>query len=144
MQIAFYTGRSRIFNKLVCWWLRGHISHGELVLSTDASGVSECASSSFMDDGVRVKKMRLNPAHWVLLPVDGDEAFARRWLLEHEEDRYDLLGLFTLVWRRGPSDSGKCWCTEAIAAMLNYDDPWRFDPMTLYSVVRRFHRMSIQ
>jgi hypothetical protein len=136
MRVAFYVGKTRIFNRLVCWWLNGPISHGELVLSV-VDGVAECASSSYMDGGVRVKKMVLNPEHWVLVPVQGDEAYARRWLREHKNDCYDTLGLFGLIARRGPGALDKCWCTEAVAAMLGYDDPWRFDPMTLFVALVR-------
>ena len=137
MHVAFYKGRTRLFNRLVSWWLNGPYSHAELILSTDKNGVSECASSSFMDGGVRVKHMKLDPERWDIVPVTGSKAHAMNWLIQHEDDRYDTFGLLSLVWRRGEGSPDKCWCTESIADMLGYSEPWRFDPMTLYVTLTR-------
>ncbi len=132
LQVAFYKGRTRFFNRLVSWWLNGPYSHAELILDTDAGGYAACASSSFLDGGVRLKYMRLDPAHWDIVDVLGDKTTAWAWLKEHDGDQYDTFGLLGLVWRRGKGNPDKVWCTESIAAMLGYDEPWRFDPMTLY------------
>lgn len=140
MQVAFYKGRTRFFNRLVCWWLRGPYSHCELVLHTDATGISECASASYMDGGVRTKRMALNPAHWDFIDVLASEAQARSWLAYYEEDRYDILGLLGFVWRRQPGEQDKWFCSEAVAAMLGYHDAWRFDPMTLFVTLKRESR----
>ena len=32
VKIAFYKGKSRLFNKVVSWWTRGPYSHTELVV----------------------------------------------------------------------------------------------------------------
>lgn len=137
MQVAFYKSRKRLFNRLVSWWLVGPYSHCELILHTDTNGYSTCASASYMDGGVRVKTMVLDPAHWDL--VDAPDAYlsARMWLNRHEDDRYDLLGLLGFVWRRQSGDQNKWFCSEAVAAMLGYSEPWRYDPMTLYSAVNK-------
>ena len=136
LQVAFYKGRTRLFNRLVSWWLNGPYSHAELILSVDGD-VCECASSSFLDGGVRTKRMRLDPEHWDVVNVSGDVAKARAWLLDHEDDRYDTFGLLGLVWRRGKGSDTKVWCTESVAAMLGYNEAWRFDPMTLYVCLTR-------
>ena len=47
------------------------------------------------------------------------------------------LGLLGFVWRRQAGEQRKWFCSEAVAAMLGYDDPWRFDPMTLYVTLTR-------
>ena len=137
LQIAFYKGRTRFFNRLVSWWLNGPYSHAELILATDADGYAACASSSFLDGGVRLKYMRLDPEHWDIVDVQGDKATAWAWLKEHDGDQYDTFGLLGLVWRRGKGNPDKVWCTESVAAMLGYDEPWRFDPMTLYVALTR-------
>ena len=137
LQVAFYKGRTRLFNRLVSWWLNGPYSHAELILDTDRDGYAACASSSFLDGGVRLKYMRLDPEHWDIVDVQGDKATAWAWLKEHDGDQYDTFGLMGLVWRRGKGNPDKVWCTESVAAMLGYDEPWRFDPMTLYVALTR-------
>lgn len=135
MHVAHYKGRTRMFNRLVCWYLRGHVSHTELVLCTDTAGVSLCASSSFMDGGVRAKWIALDPEHWELREVIGDRAKALQWLEDHKGQGYDVLGLLGFVWRRIEGARKRWFCSEAVAAMLGLPDPWRFDPMTLWAAL---------
>lgn len=132
MQVAFYKGRSRLFNRLVSWYLRGPYSHTELILATDAQGNSTCASASFLDGGVRIKTMRLDPDHWDILPVSGDSVRAWGWLADHEQQGYDVLGLLGFVWRRQAGSQSRWFCSEAIAAMLGWPEAWRLDPMALW------------
>lgn len=139
MQVAFYKSKARLFNRLVSWWLVGPYSHCELILSTDANGVATCASASYMDGGVRVKSMRLDPDHWDLVDVPGDEATAWQWLSDHSGDAYDVLGLLGFVWRRQTGDKAKWFCSEAVAAMLGMRDPWRYDPMTFWAALSFSH-----
>lgn len=137
MQVAFYKSRKRLFNRLVSWWLVGPYSHCELILHADANGYSTCASASYMDGGVRVKTMRLDPEHWDIVDVPDSYLSAKQWLYRHEDDRYDILGLLGFVWRRQSGEQDKWFCSEAVAAMLGYSEPWRYDPMTFYSAVTR-------
>lgn len=134
MQVAYYKGRTRFFNRAVSWWLCGPYSHTELVLD-EVDGLSQCGSSSFMDGGVRIKWMVLDPAHWDLVDVDGDYVKALQWFRDHRADQYGLLGLLGFVWRRGTRDKNKPICSGAIAAALGFRDPWRFEPMTLWSAL---------
>lgn len=132
LRIAFYKGRQRLFNRLIAWFLNGPYSHCELVLET-VEGLSTCVSSSQSDGGVRLKKMALEPAHWDLVAVRGDTLVALRWLVAHEGNGYDLWGLLGFIGRRGEAAGNREFCSEAVAAMLGWPDPWRFDPMTLYA-----------
>lgn len=141
MQVAYYKGRTRIFNRVVSWWLSGPYSHTELVLD-EVDGLSECGSSSFMDGGVRVKFMKLDPEHWDLVDVDGDVCKARQWFRDHRGDQYGLLGLLGFVWRRGTRDNNKRICSEAIAAALGYVEPWRFDPMGFWAATARRYQSA--
>ncbi|CAN7203392.1 hypothetical protein LJR118_000621 [Acidovorax sp. LjRoot118] len=134
MQIAFYKGKDRVFNQATAWWLRGDYSHCELVLGTNHIGQAICASSSFMDGGVRVKHMWLDPDHWDLVEVGGDIEAAWSWVREHDGDGYDLWGLTGHVARRIKQDQTRWTCCEAVAAMLGILEPWRLDPCALYIV----------
>ena len=44
-------------------------------------------------------------------------------------------------WRERGSDS-KWFCSEAIADCLGYRDAWRFDPNTLFVVLRRANNFN--
>ena len=137
MQVAFYKGRTRLFNRLVSWWLRGPYSHCELVLDTDANGLSVCASSSALDGGVRIKHMRLNPSHWDLVPVSGDVYDAWNWLAQHAGEGYDYLGLVGFVARVLGHDKARWVCSEAVADMAGMPESWRFDPCSLWAALSR-------
>ncbi|SFB73980.1 hypothetical protein SAMN05216344_102157 [Polaromonas sp. OV174] len=141
MKAAFYKGRKRPFNRLTAWWLRGPYSHCELILGTDAAGLSICASSSMMDGGVRIKHMKLDPENWDVIEVGGDaDALcnsAWAWISEHDGQGYDYLGLLGFVARVLGHDKQRWVCSEAVAAMLGMQDSWRFDPCSLYAALSR-------
>lgn len=139
VQIAFYKGRTRLYDRLLQWWLRGSYSHCELILGTDDQGLKVCASSSMMDGGVRIKHMALNPDHWDVITVDGDVYDAWHWLAAHADEGYDYLGFMGFIARALGHDKRRWFCSEAVAAMLDIDDAWRFDPCSLYAVLSREH-----
>lgn len=146
MQIAFYKGTRPglpgLFNSAVRWWTHGPYSHCEVVLWRLADGRAVCGSSSNLDGGVRRKIIDLDPARWDVVDVPwANQSAAMRWFAEHEGTPYDTAGLFGFVWRRGDGDRGKWYCSEACAAALGLDEPWRFDPNTLAAVIRSMGRL---
>lgn len=142
MKIAFYRGRNRIFDKLVQWWTRSPYSHCELVLSYQLDGeASECASSSKLDGGVRVKFIDLAPDRWDLVDLPlADEGAVRDWFQLHLGEDYDIKGLLGFV---GPikGRNKKWFCSEACAAAIGYEDPWRYSPAML--AARHYVRGSV-
>lgn len=136
LKVAFYKGNKRLFNRLTAWWLAGEYSHCELILGTDENGLSICASSSMMDGGVRVKHMRLDPAHWDIVEVRADPKLAWAWLEEHEGDGYDYFGLLGFILRPLKQDQTRWFCNEAVGGMLGVEDPWRFDTCSFYPLCR--------
>jgi hypothetical protein len=130
MQIAFYKGRSRIFNRFVSWWTSGTYSHCEAVfeLGHGLSGPVLCWSSSWMDGGVRPKVMVLDPEHWDVIDVPAfDEATVLHWFLEHDRDGYDAIGL--LSTSSPIRQSQRRWfCNEAIGTAGGLKEAWRFNP----------------
>ena len=130
--VAFYKGHTRVFNKLVSWWTRGPYSHTELVVD----GV--WYSSSFLDGGVRAKRIEFDPEHWDLIELpDADAASAVKWFEDHAGLKYDVLGLAGFVIRSLPDDRRKYFCSESVAASLGFDEAWRLDPNTFAAVLRR-------
>lgn len=144
MKIAFYKatrpGIQGLFNVLTRWWTNGPYSHCELVLE-ERNGESLCGSSSFIDGGVRLKWITLDPTHWDLVDVDGifntrEQALA--WFQQHEGQGYDVLGLLGFVWRRADGNRHKWVCSESVGAALGIQQPWRFGPNALSALARTF------
>jgi len=155
---AFYRGKERASSRFLAWWARSDYSHCELILSRRGD-LFECASSSMMDGGVRVKWIKLNPAHWELLdvPADPDKVRAwataweideraaalgmvRAWFDEHEGERYDLPGLLGFVVRRIKGWLRAWWCSEACTDALGWVDSWRFDVASFLALARTLGR----
>lgn len=132
---AFYRstrpGFAGLYNRLVRWWSGSQYSHCELVFSDGYS-----ASASFMDGGVRIKKIDYNPAHWdfVELPDELEQA-ARAWFRRNDRKPYDILGNVGFVWRPIRGADGAFFCSEACAAALGIPDPFRYDPGTLHGIL---------
>lgn len=145
MQVAFFTGRHPgwrgLYGVLVKWWTRGDFSHTELIESVSADGVATCWSSAYLGGGVRRAQIVLMPYDWRMVDVPVSEtvrAAALQWFKEHEGQPYDTRGMFGIALRRIPYERGKWFCSEAIAAALGFDEPWRFDPATFYAALLRY------
>jgi hypothetical protein len=138
---AFYkgslAGRAGIWDRLVRWWTRSPYSHVELIFFDGGpDGISQAASSSRVDGGVRFTWVTFDLAQWDF--VDLPEALALpalAWFREHEFAAYDLLGDFHFVLSPISDDKRKWFCSEAVAASLGIPDPARFDPGTLYAAL---------
>lgn len=130
MKIAFYKGRSRLFNLFVSWWTRGPYSHCEAVFDYGPGVASPtlCASSSFMDGGVRFKMIDLTQDHWDIIDVpvvDQERVYA--WFNEHKGEAYDALGLLSTSTPI-PDMQHRWFCNEAVGAAAGLQEPWRFTP----------------
>jgi hypothetical protein len=135
-RLAFYKAKKHLFNILVCWWTRGKYSHVEAIYEGPNSNEEYlCASSSGVDGGVRFKWMKLPADTWDIVDISFDHLDTKNWFTLHKGDKYDFLGLFGFVLRRGIQNKNKWFCSEAVAESLEMIDSWRFDPNTLYSVI---------
>lgn len=132
------------FYKAIRPGLAGIYSHGVRLVTKSIYSHCEIqftdgwsASASYIDGGVRYKKIDYDSEHWdcIELPAKMFEANARKWFDIHEGQPYDLLGnLHFLISVVG--DSNDDWfCSEAVGAALGLPNPWRFDPGSLYQVV---------
>lgn len=135
MRAAFYKatrpGLQGIYSRAVRWIDRGPYSHCELIFSDGLSG-----SASYIDGGVRLKRIDYDPAHWdfIALP-DHLEPYARDWFERNAGAPYDLAGnvRFVLPWL---PDSERGWfCSEAEAAALRLREPWRLGPNGLAALL---------
>lgn len=115
------------------WWDNGPYSHIELVFSDGTS-----ASASLSDGGVRLKRISYDSG-WDFYNVPDSfatEEFARNWFETHKGLKYDILGNFGFVLRRGVQGKKKWFCSEAVAAALGIDEPWRLTPNGLASIIK--------
>ena len=141
VRVAFRYGDSRLFSRAVCWFRGGDSAHCEVALDWDhATGEALCFSSSFLDGGVRQKRMPLPPEKWRVYELDVEDLRVWGWFFENNGAGYDILGLFGFVWRPVRGWLGKWFCSEAAAAMIGLANPEAFDLVLLESVCQRFGR----
>ena len=138
MKIAFYKGRTRLFDRLVQWWTRSPYSHCEIVFdSHPVEAGTLCASSSKLDGGVRFKIIELKPERWDIIDLPlSDENAAFDWFLLHSGEGYDVLGLLGFVLPI-VDRSNKWFCSEACAQALGFTESWRYSPAILHSAISR-------
>lgn len=142
MKVAFYKGTGKLFDRITRWWTQGPFSHCELVLTE--SGFS--ASSSFRDGGVRFKQIDYteHPERWefVSLAYLPEPSVSQAWLYfdEHKDEEYDVFGLAGFMFRFYQGSRTKKFCSEAVAESLGIKEGWRFDPNTLYTLLRFLER----
>ena len=136
MRAAFYTatrpGWQGVYSRLVRWIDGGPYSHVELIFSDGMS-----ASASYLEHGVRFKKITFDPAKWEMLEVGGDEVAARAWFAAHEGRKYDLMGTARFLFGVIPQDPEKWFCSEAVAAALGLRDSWRYGPCGLFAMLEK-------
>lgn len=136
MKVAFYKGTRNglagIYNRVVRLLDGSIYSHAELVFSDGMS-----ASSSYMDKGVRFKKIDYDPAKWDIfdLPESFVEFSAVQWFENHVGQQYDLAGNIRVVVSWWPHSKTKWHCTEAIAAAIGLSEADTYGPRKLFERV---------
>lgn len=133
MKIALYKGtlsgwRGWI-SRLVRFADRGPYSHCEVVFSDGM-----CASASWLDGGVRFKKINFNPDHWDFIDIGSgwpSETLVRDWFEQRKGNRYDLPGSLGVVFRPFRQRQHRWFCSEAVAASLGISEAWRISPNML-------------
>jgi hypothetical protein len=125
---AFYKGTRPglpgLFNRFVRFWDRGQYSHMELVFNDGLS-----ASSSFLESGVRFKKIDFDPTRWDFIDLpDERESAARAWFSAHAGKAYDYWADIRFMYGFAPSSKDKWMCSEACMEALGFKEAWRFSP----------------
>lgn len=134
--VAFRYGDTRLFARTVCALRGGDSAHCEVATPAEP-WVYDCVSASFLDGGVRGKRMALPPEKWRLYRMD-----ARRdpadWLAAHEGQGYDVLGLAGIVLPPLWHSRTRWFCSEAAADILGLAPAHIYDLRVLESVCARF------
>ena len=97
-----------VLHQLTCWWTRG----------------------------VRIKNIKMPSYKWDFIEVDADVAHVRAWFEGQAGRKYDYLAWLGFLWRRESGSRNRWFCSEAVATSLGYADGWRFDPNTLFVVLK--------
>lgn len=126
VQVAFRFDDGRLMSRVIAWWQASDLSHCEVVLGHLRDGQHRCASSSWLDGGMRTKVMALPAEKWRVYEVDRDPIVAHQWAAANNGTPYDWLGLIGYVIRPIRGFNGRTVCSEACAAMLGLHQPWRF------------------
>lgn len=140
--LAFYQGKGNWKDALIRFFTKGKFSHCEIVVERqenwgqyDYRPVYDCYSSSPRDNGVRMKTVqRLNPEHWVLVPVEMSETLIKAYFEQTNGKRYDWRGVLGLLFGiKQRKDKFFCseWCFNVI---FNTDEGWRFNPNQLAAI----------
>lgn len=135
-QAAFYRGTrpglAGLYNRAVRIIGRGPYSHCELVFSDGLA-----ASASWMDGGVRFKRIEFDPARWdfIDLPPEKEDA-ARLWFAEHDGEKYDLMGNLRFLFGIVRQSADKWFCSEALGAAVGVTEPWRHEPNGAAAILR--------
>lgn len=132
MRFAFHKNQATLFSALVQWKMRGPYSHVEAVFEAIDGAVNtfNCASSAFLDGGVRFKQITLDAAQWDVIDVPGlDEDRARKWFADHKGEPYDVRGLVNFIVPFPVGNNPDGWfCDEACGAAIGLTRPASFDP----------------
>lgn len=142
MRAAFYKGTrpglQGIYSWLVRFVDRGPYSHCEIAFSDGLSG-----SASFIDHGVRTKRIDYDPERWDLIDLPPElEAAARAWFCEHDGQGYDLLGNLRFVFFMVRESKKDWFCNEAMGAALGHIEPWRLGPNGLAAALRSMYPLQ--
>lgn len=124
-----------LFNVAVRGAMDSRHSHCEAIFGGDLSGAVPCGSSSFIDGGVRIKEILLNPEHWDVLDVARFDANrSKQWFIEHDGELYDVRGLAAVVLPVIRDNKDRRFCSEAILASVGFPNAHKFDPGRLYDL----------
>jgi hypothetical protein len=139
MLIAFYKSTrpmpQGLFNVIVRGAMDSKYSHCEAIFGTDFTKPVLCGSSSFIDGGVRIKEILLNPAHWDVLDVPCfDMGPSKQWFIDHAGEPYDVRGLASTVLPLIKDNPDQRFCSEAILDSLGFYNSHKVDPGRFYDL----------
>lgn len=117
------------------------VTHVEAILEEHEDGSVTIGSASLRDGGVRVKTVKLNPDHWIIIDVPSwDVQQSQRWFADHAGQKYDWRGAF-VTWLPATWDREKQWfCNESVADSVGVVDPDIQGPSQFASMALSFGR----
>jgi hypothetical protein len=118
-------GADGLYNRIVRAVDHGPYSHTEIVF-----GDGLCGSCSFLDGGMRLKRIEFEPARWDFIALPQVHERGARAYFEARAGKvgYDLRGnlRFLLPWER--ASRTRRFCSWACWESLGLPEGWRFGP----------------
>lgn len=127
MKLALYKGKGLPGNAITRFWTKSIYSHCELVID------GHCYSASFMDGGVRKKRINLNSGRWDVFDIPwADEEHALDFFEKTQGSKYDWLGIFgsQMLNRRSQHDH-RFFCSEWVGDAVKIPTPEIHSPHTI-------------
>ncbi len=117
------------------------VTHVEAILEEHPDGKVTIGSASLRDGGVRVKTVKLNPDHWIIIDVPSwDVQQSQRWFVKNAGKKYDKRGAF-VSWLPFTWDAeDEYFCNEAVGASVDMVDPDIHGPSEFASICLSFGR----
>jgi len=106
-----------------------NVTHVEAILKEHENGEVTIGSSSIREGGVRIKRCKLEPEHWIILDVprwDADESLM--WFIEHSGEPYDWRGALASCMPFDWRQKKQWFCNEAVGASIGLTSPDIFGP----------------
>lgn len=144
VKFAFAKNPKTLKDKFICWWRHGPYYHTEVILTENADG-TYTIGSAVPGVGVRIAYNQTLPAdEYDIIAGPGDVGSAQAWFTAHEGEGYDWLGLLGFVFSPIKDISkNKWWCSEADLAAVGMDESaWRFDPNTMYALLKDLQNVT--
>ena len=135
---GFRPGYHGIVNALIRYMDKSIYSHSEICIGNPFESEVECYSSSGVDKGVRMKRMKLSRENWDVLPLTTITAeHVIQCFLETKGEPYDYMGTGRFMLPMLLREHAFHWfCSEWAAWVAGYQDAWRFSPAGLVALER--------
>ena len=129
MEVWFYIGKGRLFDRLIRWWTNSKYSHCEIVIggmSSSADAWTNCVRA--------IPASGFNPNSWERIPVTGDTAKAVSFVSSQLGKKYDWFGILGFFLPGNVQDPNRWYCSEFCAAVLGIEKR-PISPQQLYEVL---------
>ena len=130
-KLAFYKGKGAWTDLLIRVFTNSKYSHVEIVMNKD------WYSSSPRDGGVRVKQIVCDGNSWDFIEVDIDKDRLYQKYREYRGRGYDFKGiLLSNILPIGWHGKDKATCSELVADVLGYSEPWKYSPQDVLNKIK--------
>lgn len=115
-----------------------YVTHCEAILHEYEDGSVEIGSASLRDGGVRMKRVTLDPDHWMIVDVPAWSAIvARKWFVANAGIPYDVRGAWSL-FLPGSADGRRQFCNKAVGNSVGVAAAETFSPATFAAMTVTF------